>query len=485
MKFFQRKKSIPVAATLAAGFLISATGFISNDTEAKSSEKKDKSTWLAGDHHIHTEWSFKYDYTQNPITGIKGGDAVYPIEKQAKMAKKFGLDWIVTTDHGGPNHSADNLEGAYPDVLKSREKHRDLLHFYGLELNPAGADHVSLIMPKSANEADSLYRIEKEFGRGDIPGNPEDNDEAKMDRAVQYMASLPKKDQPIVFANHPARDHSGIGVYDGKTSPAELRRWNDTAPSIFTGMEGAPGHQADFYGEDKRGRGIYEKAPTLGGYDQMTATLGGFWDAMLGEGRKYWITGTSDMHEHYSDGGREFWPGEYAKTYVKAEKDYNDVMESMRNGRMFVTTGDLISELDVTVKAKKKTAEIGEEIVISKHNRDNLNVEITFRDPKSKNANKENPKVNRVDLIIGEITGESKDDKNPTTKVIKRFNENEFKRHGEYITVSYKLDDINTNSYIRVRGTNTNELEPNTDPKDENPWSDLWFYSNPVFIKVK
>ncbi|PGZ08330.1 phosphoesterase [Bacillus cereus] len=485
MKFMQRKRSIVVTTAIGASILISTLGIMSKDIVAKSLDKKDKSTWLAGDHHIHSEWSFKYDYTQNPITSIKGGDAVYPIDKQAEMAKQFGLDWIVTTDHGGPDHAVNNLEGAYPDLLNSREKHPDLLQFYGLEFNPAGADHVSLIMPRNANEADNLYKIEKEFGRGEIPGNPEDADEAKMDRAVKYMASLPKKDQPLSFANHPGRDHSKIGVYDGRTSPEELRRWNDLAPSIFTGMEGAPGHQADFYVEDKRGRGIYEKAPTLGGYDQMTATLGGFWDSMLAEGRKYWITGTSDMHEHFSDGGREFWPGEYAKTYVKAEKDYDDIMESMRNGHMFTTTGDLISELDVAVKTKGKTAETGEEIVISKHDRNNIKVEVTFRDPNSKNANNENPKVNRVDLIMGEITGESTNEKNPTTKVIKRFNENEFKRHGEYITVSYKIDNINKNSYIRVRGTNTDELEPNIDPKDENPWSDLWFYSNPIFIKVK
>jgi hypothetical protein len=39
--------------------------------------------------------------------------------------------------------------------------------------------------------------------------------------------------------------------------------------------------------------------------------------------------------------------------------------------------------------------------------------------------------------------------------------------------------------YVRVRGTNTNELEPIVDPPDENPWQDLWFYSNPVFIEIQ
>jgi hypothetical protein len=39
--------------------------------------------------------------------------------------------------------------------------------------------------------------------------------------------------------------------------------------------------------------------------------------------------------------------------------------------------------------------------------------------------------------------------------------------------------------YIRVRGTNTDALEPDVDPPDENPWPDLWFYSNPIFVDVQ
>jgi hypothetical protein len=40
-------------------------------------------------------------------------------------------------------------------------------------------------------------------------------------------------------------------------------------------------------------------------------------------------------------------------------------------------------------------------------------------------------------------------------------------------------------SYMRVRGTNTSELEPTPDPKGENPWADLWFYSNAVSIEFR
>jgi len=51
--------------------------------------------------------------------------------------------------------------------------------------------------------------------------------------------------------------------------------------------------------------------------------------------------------------------------------------------------------------------------------------------------------------------------------------------------MSYRLENITSNSYLRIRGTNGQELEPEQDPLGEDPWSDLWFYSNPIFIEVE
>ena len=49
--------------------------------------------------------------------------------------------------------------------------------------------------------------------------------------------------------------------------------------------------------------------------------------------------------------------------------------------------------------------------------------------------------------------------------------------------MSHRLE-VEGSMYLRIRGTNTDELEPLRDTVDENPWNDLWFYSNPVFIRV-
>ena len=439
--------------------------------------------WLAGDHHIHSRYSVGWTET-DPPQPIIGGDAIYPIYRNAEMARSFGLDWMVATDHGGPNHSKVSLEQAYPELVASRERVPEVIQFMGLELNTPGADHSSIIIPHTHDEGERLYEYEHRFDKYEPwPGDPARDSEPLMLEALEFIKTYPAK--PVVIAHHPSRSAPRLGEY-GLTGPAELRAWNDTAPEIAVGMEGAPGHQAATISERNAKRGAYGRGyPTLGGFDQMTARLGGFWDSMLGEGRRWWITANSDSHVHYTEGGIDFWPGEYSKTYVHAEKDHDDILEGIRRGRVFVTLGDLVSEASVTVTDGSRTADIGGEIGIDRG--DTITVDIRLRDPDGVNFGGENPSVSRVDLIIGDVRGRLDDhshDRNTSTRVLKRFDAGDWRRDGEYLSMSYTFEP-QAPIYLRVRGTNTDQLEPEPDLPGENPWSDLWFYTNPVFVSLQ
>ena len=264
---------------------------------------------------------------------------------------------MVTTDHGGPNHAKFNLTQAYEELKQSRQLEPDLLQFYGMELNMPGMDHHTLIVPHARAEADVLYTLESRFDANELwPANPARNSEDARLSALKYMKSLPRL--PLTFANHPSRSATALGRY-GLSSPHEIRQSNDIAPEVYRGMEGAPGHQAgalapdgstkqDESGAPTGARGSYRNAGahTLGGFDQMTAIVGGFWDSLLGEGRRFWIVATSDSHVHYTQSpraGADFWPGEFQKTYVYARKTYDDVLDGLRQGRVFAVAGDLIS----------------------------------------------------------------------------------------------------------------------------------------------
>ena len=272
-------------------------------------------SWLAGDSHIHSHWSADYDETKNPPEPIIGIDGRYSTPINAHRARMYGLSWMVTTDHGGPNHSKLNLTRAYAELKSSREMVPEVLQFYGMELNMPAMDHHTLIIPNSQHEASMLYDIESRFDSQDAwPADPARRTEAHARRALEHIKDLPLL--PLIFANHPSRSATGVGVY-GLDEPRELRANNDVAPNVYKGMEGAPGHQAgtlapdgsqkkDEAGKPAGSRGAYsrEGARTFGGFDQMTARVGGLWDAMLGEGRRFWIVATSDSHAHYADTAR-------------------------------------------------------------------------------------------------------------------------------------------------------------------------------------
>ena len=444
--------------------------------------------WLAGDHHIHSRYSVRWNPVTSPPTPIIGGHAIYPIPMIALMARHYGLGWMVTTDHGGPFHSKVNLEKAHPELVLSRRLVPEVIQFYGMEFDTPGADHSSLIIPHTQDEAERLYEIESRFDKVELyPPDRSWDTEPRMVEALRAMSSFATL--PVVIANHPSRSALGLGVY-GLDRPAELRNWNDTAPKVAVGMAGAPGHQASTLNADgtlrPHPRGSYGGYPTMGGFDQMSARIGGFWDSMLGEGRRWWITANSDSHINWREGGSDFWPGEYSKTYVWARASYEDVLDGLRRGRVFVTLGDLVSELQVTAAAGGNSAGIGGTFAVTAGA--DVHVTIRFLDPAAQNAGGRDPSVERVDLIVGQVNGPVADrstDTNSTTQVVARFQQTDWYADGKYQQMDQVLEDVDRDIYLRVRGTNGTELEPALDPAGEDPWSDLWFYANPVFIEVR
>ena len=444
----------------------------------------DGRSWLAGDHHIHSRYSVGWDRSSEPPTPVVAGDGVYPIPTNALMAREFGLSWMVATDHGGPNHSKVNLELAYPELLLARDSVPQVIQFFGMEFDTPGADHSSLIVPHTHDEAERVHEIESTFSKNEPwPADPSWDTEPRMLDALRAMRDFPAR--PVVIANHPSRSAPDLGQY-GFDHTAELRDWNDTAPEVAVGMAGAPGHQAVTLGRPQGARGGYGNFPTLGGFDQMTARLGGFWDSMLGEGRAWWITANSDSHVNWREGGADFWPGEYSKTYVWAERSHDDILAGIRSGRVFVTTGDLLSQLFVTASVDGTDAHIGGTLNVAAGA--DVSVTIRFLDPTGPNANGDDPTVARVDLIAGRVTGPVEDrsaDMNPTTRVLMRWTDESWETDGPFRVMRFVLEDLQGDLYVRVRGTNGPELEPEPDPRGENPWTDLWFYSNPIFVNAR
>jgi len=334
----------------------------------------------------------------------------------------------------------------------------------------------------------------------------------------------------LFLANHPARK--------GIDSPHEIRAWRDAQPHIAVGFEGAPGHQAAGIpaptGQGS-GRGYYDNSPTAasfaayplesyrtwGGFDWMTATVGGLWDSLLAEGKPWWITANSDSHWVHNDttdrgpgsdfttngfyndpvytgkpaaSNGDFWPGFYSRTHVGAtDFSYAAVMAGLRAGRVWVDHGGLISGLDVRVRSGGQWVTLGDSLVVRRGSPVQLTITIEL-------ANGPNwaqfvPNLARVDVIRGAVTGPAADRDvftTPATKVVKSF---EVNKSTGTVSLTYDLGRADQPFYLRLRGTDGNRIAPGylgaaVDPAgpamdvlgSADPWTDLWFYTNPIWI---
>jgi hypothetical protein len=144
-----------------------------------------------------------------------------------------------------------------------------------------------------------------------------------------------------------------------------LRDFNNTAPDIAFGFEAQPGHHAsDIRGEFSIRRNNVGSAnvdsvggTTWGGTGVYGAQIGGVWDALLGEGRRYWFFASSDWHNRGIFGPddrrstQDFFPGEYQQTFVMARNGTDPrlrpqaIVDGLRSGNAFVVTGQLIDRL--------------------------------------------------------------------------------------------------------------------------------------------
>lgn len=416
-----------------------------------------------------------------------------------------------------------------------------------------------------------------------------------------------------------------------------LRNFNNAAPKTAFGFETQPGHHAS------SNRGEYSPkrnsiggvlvdsvgGTTYGGTGVYGAQVGGVWDALLGEGRNFWFFASSDWHNRGIFGPddrrstQDFFPGEYQRDFVMvSDGDRDDerergqgrdkskgaltpqaVVDGLRSGNSFTTTGQLIDRLAfvacasyprgrstpaldaagnavveamATAAAMKNTsldheecATMGQKLVVRPGAE--IIVSVVVRNPSGPNFSPyafpnpslaqigvnqplNKPVLDHVDVIRGMVTGYKNPNdplnyagewprdwlsnpnlanvpaaaKNTSASVIKTFNGASWKSSGEFHRMTFRLPaPVTASQYIRLRGTNLPPGVPNETDANGNPladlatnagtpanlaipcshascpdhlavvagqkyvsydvaaWSDLWFYSNPIYVEVR
>ncbi len=510
------------AAAVASGVLGGAAALpeLASAHGGNGDGRRNGYLWLAGDHHIHTHYS---------------SDAQYRVIDHVRHANAYGLDWMVITDHGSLQHAKIGVDKVNPEIVTARKEIDDTLIFQGLEWNIPAAEHGTVFVHPGNNEVAVLKEFENAYD-GVVNSTTDSTaaNEAQAVAGVHFLASAVDSRRvrdALFLANHPARK--------GIDSPHEIRAWRDADPRIAIGFEGAPGHQAAGIPAPigaGGGRGAYDFSPspqsfpayplesyrTWGGFDWMTATVGGLWDSLLAEGKPWWITANSDSHTVYLDssvrgggdfnsqgfydppvyGGTpantnvDFWPGYYSRTHVGAtDFSYAAVMAGLRAGRVWVDHGGLISGLDVRLRSGGDWVTLGDTLVAKKGR--SLQLVITVDLANGPNWAQFVPTLARLDVIRGAVTGAAPRDSfsTPGTKVVKSFDVN--KSTGQ-VSFSYDLGTADAPFYVRLRGTDGKRGAPGylgaaVDPAgpamdvvgSADPWTDLWFYTNPIWVLPK
>ncbi|MEI7465335.1 MAG: hypothetical protein WCJ87_08315 [Burkholderiales bacterium] len=154
-----------------------------------------------------------------------------------------------------------------------------------------------------------------------------------------------------------------------------LRNFNNAGPDVAFGFESQPGHGAsgdrgEYYQCRNGGFTAIGGSPgcnanvqdtvggtTYGGTGVYSAQVGGVWDALLGEGRKFWFFASSDWHNRgiFSADDRrstqDFQPGEYQKTYAVVRNGTDPklrpqtIVDGLRSGNAFASSGAIVDRL--------------------------------------------------------------------------------------------------------------------------------------------
>jgi hypothetical protein len=518
-------------------------------------EEPDTGRWLAGDFHNHT---YLTDGSNVP-------DQVFA------HAFQFGLDWIANSEHGGAfSHNSEGQswptdtvflgspppekmwrwqslwQYSYPLVAKARTAWPDKLIVQGYEWNVPGHDHASVaIVGPAEGRGLAIARHEYLFDDQDsgttadnylgTSGKIIENNHAKAVAGVRWLDQHYPQNSYFLI-NHPSRwQNYSIGT---------IRDLHDAAPNVAFGFEGMPGHQkaaqrGQYDGgpfQDSAGQDVTFRARTYGGADYMLARVGGAWDALLGEGRRFFVFVNSDFHTTDND----FWPGEYAKNHTQVRDRNHDgnysadeLIAGLRSGNSFIVQGDLIDGLQFSVGCRQKireAVEIGETLEAKEECDPQMT--IRFRSP-SKNNNGDTVAVDHIDLITGEVREKApkvladevtpnpgyESEINTSTRVLASFTRKDWKEEppgqdgtgatGEsgdgqgrpnaagardagqgwpsvagakdgtgatggsgWQTIAYQLPRLDRDMYFRLRGTNLGHNIENETDEQGNPLSD-------------
>ncbi|WP_050346858.1 PHP domain-containing protein [Arsenicicoccus sp. oral taxon 190] len=537
------RRQLLAGAGAALGLGLVPGTFAATPADARPRPRPQRWQWLVGDHHVHTVFSHDAKYlvgTQVAKAREFGVDWMVFTEHAnvAHHTKGAAMEKALL----------EQLRRDHPELLiyQGLEWYIPAAEHCSVIVAPGPRD-VDLIREFEQRWDGKLNRWEKPApGTPQVAEWEAKAVQALQWLAEQRRARV--VDDLLVLANHPLRlgIDSPHELRAWRDAAPDLMIGMEGAPGAQAGAWGPnpqPSHQR---GEYENAPSPYswpgfplEAYRTRGGFDWATAVVGGLWDSLLAEGRPYWITSNSDHHNESRDrtttgpypagesfdtmgrrpdpvptadpqGGGDYWPGEFSRNHTGVEqRTYRGVLQALREGRSWVDHGHLVHHVEVEVTGggpagrgrghgygRQVSATLGGRVRVRRGS--TVTVSVTIHPTTYRNAWGILPRLAHVDVIAGRVTGPAADRDTwqaPGTRVVRTFDTT---GRGGPFTLRHELV-AEEPGYVRLRGSDGNRhgvgpmgaaVDPHGPvphdgtPGAGNPWTDTWFYTNPVFIDV-
>lgn len=246
--------------------------------------------WICGDLHAHSDCC---------------EDGAVPVIEIVRKARKY-CHFLAISGHA--RQSENWGERQYAQILEARRQFPDFPLFHTAELEFPIPRHVMMITAPENREFALQSELVRRYDRlSGVTGIE------KAEEELAYVAEHWRRDCFMVF-NHPSAPEV---AYKHLKRLAAVR-------DVFKVIACV----------DRRER----RAPQIW-------KIGGAWDRLLSRGFRVYARCGSDFHQHFTEGGRDYWPGEFVQDYLYVQKtSYNDIVNAYRIGNFYCSVGKPVAQ---------------------------------------------------------------------------------------------------------------------------------------------